>query len=197
MMCCHPGLGQLWRCPVEWCAVWKGSVRECRDHFNDKHSGSATLDFEEVSKSFPAWTVTREFWEQALKPDISGIAVDVRLFHESGRRLVHRYRVYRDPLPHPAREGRITKLLSFFNRAMVIAQLTHLRIAIPSSGNPPGEVPSDCFPTTTETSVTKRPRRVTFSPVIQSTAGEMDLPTADQHDTPADSPMTTIIEEKE
>ena len=106
--------------------------------------------------------------------------------------------MYRDPLPHPAlREGRITKLLSFVNRAMVIAQLTHLRIAIPSSGNPPGEVPSDCFPTTTETSVTKKPRRVTFSPVIQSTAGEMYLPTADQDDTPTDRPMTTIIEEKE
>ena len=181
-------LGQLWRYPVEWCAVWKGSVRECRDHFNDKHSGSATLDFEEESKSFPSWTVTREFWEQALKPEISGIAVDVRLFHESGRRLVHRYWVYRDPLPHPAlREGRITKLLSFVNRAMVIAQLTHLRIVIPSSGNPPGEVPSDCFPKMTEPSVTK----------IQSTTGEMDLQTADQDDTPADSPMTTILEEKE
>ena len=158
MMCCLLGLGQLWRCPVEWCVVWKGSVRECRDHFNDKHSRSATFDFEKVSKSFPAWTVTREFWEQALKPEISGIAVDVRLFPESGRRLVHRYRVYQDPLPHPAlREGRITKLLSFVNRAMVIAQLTHLRIAIPSSGNPPGKVPSECFPTTTETSVTKKP----------------------------------------
>ena len=84
MICCHLGLGQLWHCPVEWCAVWKGSVRECRDHFNDKHSGSATLDFEKVSRSFPAWTVTREFWEQALKPEISGIAVDVRLFHDSG-----------------------------------------------------------------------------------------------------------------
>ena len=170
--------------PVEWCAVWKGSVRECRDHFNDKHSGSATLDLK-VLKSFPAWTVTREFWVQALKPEISGIAVDIRLFHESGRRLVHKYRVYRDPIPHPAlREGRITKLLSFVYRAMVIAQLTHLRIAIPSSGNPPGEVPSDCFPTTTETSSTKKPRRVTFSPVIQSTAGAMDLLTADEEDTP-------------
>ena len=145
-----------------------------------------------------AWTVTREFWEQALKPEISGIAVDVRLFHESGRRLVHRYRVYRDPLPHPAlREGRITKLLSFVNRVMVIAQLTHLRIAFPSSGNPPGEVPSECFPKTTETSVTKKPRRVTFSSVIQSTAGEMDLPTTDLQDTPTDRQMTTIIEEKE
>ena len=117
MMCCHLGLGQLWRCPVEWCAVWKGSVRECRDHVNDKHSGSATLDFENVSRSFPAWTVTRKFWEQALKPEISGIAVDVRLFHESGRRLVHKYRVHQDPIPHPAlREGKIAKLLSFVRK---------------------------------------------------------------------------------
>ena len=178
--------------------MWKGSVRECRDHFNDKHSGSATLDFEEVSKSFPAWTVTHEFWVQALKPEISGIAVDIRLFHESGRRLVHKYQVYRDPIPHPAlREGRITKLLLFVNRAMVIAQLTHLRIAIPSSGNPPGEVPSDCFPTTTEMSSMNKPRRVTFSPVIQSTAGAMDLPTADEEETPTDRPMTSIIEEKQ
>ena len=90
MMCHHLDLGQLWRCPVEWCAVWKGSVRECRDHFNDKHCGSETLDFDRVSKSFPAWTVTRDFWERALKPDISGIAVDIRLFHESGRRLIHK-----------------------------------------------------------------------------------------------------------
>ena len=149
MMCHHLGLGQLWRCPVEWCAVWKGSVRECRDHFNEKHSGSETLDFDKVSKSFPAWNVTRDFWERALKPEISGIAVDIQLFHESGRRLVHKYRVYRDPLPHPAlREGRITKLISLVNRAMAIAQLTQLRIAIPLSGNRPGEVPIDCFPKT-------------------------------------------------
>ena len=50
MMCHHLDLGQLWRCPVEWCAVWKGSVRECRDHFNEKHCGSETLDFDKVSK---------------------------------------------------------------------------------------------------------------------------------------------------
>ena len=52
--------------------------------------------------------------------------------------IVQKYRVYQEPVPHPAlREGKITKLLSFVNRAMVIAQLT------------PGEVPSDCFPKTT------------------------------------------------
>ena len=156
MMCYHLDLGQLWRCPVEWCAVWKGSVRECRDHFNDKHSGSETLDFDRVSKSFPAWTVTRDFWER------------------------------QDPLPHPAlRKGRITRLLSFVNRAMVIGQLTHLRIAIPSSGNPPGEVPSDCFPRMDETGMTKTPKRVTFAPVLHT--GEIDPPTMDQDETLTES----------
>ena len=80
---------------------------------------------------------------------------------------------------------------------MVIAQLTHLRIAIPSSGTPPGEVPSDCFPKTTAPAVTKRPRRVTFSPEIQSTMEEIDLLITDQDEAPADSPMITIIEENE
>ena len=33
----HLELGQLCRCPVEWCAVRKGSVRDCLGHLNDKH----------------------------------------------------------------------------------------------------------------------------------------------------------------
>ena len=156
MMCHHLDLGQLWRCPVEWCAMWKGSVRECRDHFNEKHSGSETIDFDKVSKAFPAWTVTRDFWKQALQPEISGIAVDIMLFRESGQRLVHKYRVYRDPLPHPAlREGKISRLISLANRARAIAQLTQLRIAIPASGNAPGEVPMDCFPMTKDVDTRK------------------------------------------
>ena len=146
MMCHHLALGQLWRCPVEWCAVWKGSVRECRDHFSDKHRDSETVNFDKVSKIMPSWTVPRDFWAKALRPEISGIAVDVMLFHESGRKLVHKYRVYRDPLPHPAlREGRISKLISLANRAMVIARLTQLRMAIPASGHAPGEVPWTVF----------------------------------------------------
>ena len=149
-----------------------------------------------MSKSFPAWTVTRDFWEQALKPEISGIAVDIRLFHESGKRLIHKYRVYQDPLPHPAlRGGRITRLLSFVNQAMVITQLTHLRIAIPSSGNPPGEVPSDCFPKMAEPGVTKTPKWVTFASMIQTTTGEMDAPMRDQEETLTDNPMITMREE--
>ena len=187
MMCCHLDLGQLWRCPVEWCAVWNGSVRERREHFNDKHSGSATLDFENVSRSFPPWTVPRDLWEWALRPEVSGIAVDARLFHEAGRRLVHKYSVYKDPLPHPAlREGVVAKLLSLVSRAMAIARLTHLRISVPSSGASPGKVPNDCFPGTDIPAVTTTSKRVTFAPLIQTTMEVTDPQMTDIDSPPAE-----------
>ena len=37
----------------------------------------------------------------------------------------------------------IPRLLSCVSRAMAIAQLTHLRISVPVSGAPPGQVPAD------------------------------------------------------
>ena len=45
MLNCHLELAQLWHCPVEWCAVWKGSVRACLEHLTEKHGG--TTFFEE------------------------------------------------------------------------------------------------------------------------------------------------------
>ena len=192
MMCDHLDLGQLWRCPVEWCAVWKGSARECCDHFNEKHSGSETIDFDKVSKAFPAWTVTREFWKQAHKPEISGIAVDVSLFRESRRRLVHKYRVYRDPLPHPAlREGRISRLISMTNRAMAVAQLTQLRIAIPASGIAPGEIPLACFPRTKDMDTHKVAKRVSFATVDQKSSVPVSLATAEMEETLSVNAMGT------
>ena len=193
MMCCHLGLGQLWRCPIEWCAVWKGSVRECREHFNDTHSGSTTLDCENVSRSFPPWTVTRDLWERALQPEVSGIAVDARLFHEAGRRLVHKYRVYKDPLPHLAlRGGVVVKSLSFVSRAIAIARLTHLRISVPSSGASPGKVPNDCFPETDIPAVTTTSKRVTFAPLIQTTMEVTDPQMTDIDSPPADECTVTM-----
>ena len=192
MMCHHLDLGQLWRCPVEWCAVWKGSVRECRDHFNEKHSGSETIDFDRVSKAFPAWTVTREFWKRALQPEISGIAVDVSLFHESRRRLVHKYRVYRDPLPHPAlREGKISRLISMANRAMAVAQLTQLRLAIPASGNSPGEIPLACFPRTKDMDIHKVAKRVSFATEEQELSVPVILTIAEMEETPSANEIVT------
>ena len=77
MMNVHLELGQLWRSPVEWCTVWKGSVSE-------KHGGSQYVAMNNLGKFFPLWTVPRDFWQTALRSDVSGVAVDVRLFHESG-----------------------------------------------------------------------------------------------------------------
>ena len=145
----HLEMAQLWRCPVEWCAVWKGSVRACQEHLSEKHGGSSLFDLKNVAKFFPpppSWTVSCHVWQTALQPDVSGVSVDARFFYEAGCRLVHRYRVYKDPFPHPAlRDGVIPRLLSCVGRAMAITRLTHLRISIPASGASSGQVPTDCF----------------------------------------------------
>ena len=149
MIAFHLELAQLWRCPVEWCAVWKGSLCACLEYLTEKHGGSTSIAMKNVAKFFPPWTVTRSVWLHALRPEVSGIALDALLFNEAGCRLVHRNRIYRDLFPHQAlRDGVVSRLLSCVCRAMamVIAQLPHLRILILSSGAPPGQVPAECFP---------------------------------------------------
>ena len=76
MIAFHLELAQLWCCPVEWCAVCKGSVREWLEHLAEKHGGSTFVAMENVEKFFLLWTVTRSVWLHALRPDVSGIAVD-------------------------------------------------------------------------------------------------------------------------
>ena len=71
----------------------------------------------------------------------------MKLFHEAGCRLVHRYQIYNEPLPHPPLwVGVLRQLIRFVNRAMTIAWLTHLHITIPSSGSTSEPVPPECFP---------------------------------------------------
>ena len=57
----------------------------------------------------------------------------------------------------------LPRLLSFVGRAMAIAQLTQLRISIPASGVPPGQVPEECFPHGTSSQGLTDPRRVSFA----------------------------------
>ena len=52
MLNVHLELAQLWRCPVEWCAVWKGSVRACLEHLSEKHGGSSLYALKNVAR-FP------------------------------------------------------------------------------------------------------------------------------------------------
>ena len=46
---------------------------------------------------------------------------------------------------------------------MAMARLTHLRISIPSSGAPPGQVPMECFPEATAPVSQSHRRRVSFA----------------------------------
>ena len=37
----HLDLAQLWRCPVGWCPVWKGTSQDCIDHMRRAHNTQA------------------------------------------------------------------------------------------------------------------------------------------------------------
>ena len=75
---------------------------------------------------------------------------------------------------------------------MAIAQLTQLRIAIPLSGNPPGEVPTDCFPMTDELDKVRMTKRVSFTPGDQTPTVQVDPEIADQEETSTEE-MTGML----
>ena len=52
--------------------------------------------------------------------------------------------------------------------------MSTVHIAIPSLGNPPGEVPNDCFPRVDDHVIMKKPRQVSFAPLCQTSTGETD-----------------------
>ena len=64
----HLEMAQLWRCPVERCAVWKGLVRACQEHLSEKHRGSSLFDLNNVAKFFPPWTVSLQSGKRLFGP---------------------------------------------------------------------------------------------------------------------------------
>ena len=83
----HLDLAQLWRCPVGWCPVWKGTSQDCIDHMRRAHNTSTSVKAGNLARWFPPWTVTREQWHSMSRPSVSGIAIDT--FSES--RILRRY----------------------------------------------------------------------------------------------------------
>ena len=67
----HMELAQLWRCPVSWCTIWKGTAQDCVDHMRRVH------DIPPINLGcwFPPLTVIREQWSSMTQPTVSGIAV--------------------------------------------------------------------------------------------------------------------------
>ena len=77
---------------------------------------------------------------------------------------MHKYHIYRDPIPHPVlREGVVRKLIDFVCRTMAIAQLTHLHLTIPASGSVVEPVPEECYPAVPLPRVPVSSRRVSFT----------------------------------
>ena len=76
----HIELAQLWRCPVTWCTVWKGTAQDCVDHLRRTHEISHAVKAANLARYFPPWTVTREQQTNMTRPAISGVAIDLLLF---------------------------------------------------------------------------------------------------------------------
>ena len=60
----HMELAQLWRCPVTWCTVWKGTSQECFDHMRRAYDIPPLVKVANLTRWFPPWTVTRELLVQ-------------------------------------------------------------------------------------------------------------------------------------
>ena len=99
---CHLDLAQLWRCPVSWCTVWKGTPQDCMEHIRGAHDVPGEIKSASLEKYLPPWTVTRQVWTDSLTPRHSGISTYVLLFSDIGLSLVHHYRVHKRGLPHIA-----------------------------------------------------------------------------------------------
>ena len=100
--CCHLDLAQLWRCPVSWCTVWKGTPQDLIDHVRGAHKVPEEVQHIRLEMLFPPWMVTRQVYTDSLTSRHSGISNDVLLFSDIGLSLVHHYRVHKRGLPHVA-----------------------------------------------------------------------------------------------
>ena len=99
---CHLDLAQLWRCPVSWCTIWKGTSQDLMDHVRGAHKVPEEVQHIRLETLFPPWTVTRQVYTDSLMSRHSGISNDVLLFSDIGLSLVHHNQVHKRGLPHVA-----------------------------------------------------------------------------------------------
>ena len=73
----HLDLAQLWRCPVSWCTVWKGTPQDCMAHIRGAHDVPWEIKSASLEQYLPPWTVTRQVCSDSLTAQHSGISTDV------------------------------------------------------------------------------------------------------------------------
>ena len=118
----HLDLGQLWRCPVSWCTVWKGTPQDCMDHVRGAHDVPWDIKSASLEKFSPPCTVKRQIWTNALKPCHSGVSTDVLLFSDINLSLAHHYRVKRGLPPLAFRRDYLACLRVLVSQATALAQ---------------------------------------------------------------------------
>ena len=164
----HMELAQLWRCPVMWCTVWKGTAQDCIDHMRRTHRVPLSVKVANLARFFPPWTVTREQWAAMTMPSISGVAIDTLLFSRVGSPLCHRYRIISRTGSHAAFRGTYMRQFHAFLEESDSAvmrrlhrQLTQeLAARISLSMDSPASVPSRSAVGHRTVSRTRRPRRL-------------------------------------
>ena len=126
----HLDLGQLWRCPVSWCTVWKGTPQDCMDHVRG-HTMCRRISSRLVWRSFSGHGLSgARFGRMPSNP----VSVDVLLFSDINLSLVHHYRVLKRGLPHIAfRKDYLTCLRVLVLQEKVMAQCDMASPVPPSS----------------------------------------------------------------
>ena len=148
----HLDLVQLWRCPVSWCTMWRGTAQDCMDHLRGAHDVPWISKTANIERCIPPWTVSREMWTESLRAEHSGISTDIMLFSDLGLSLTHHYRVHRCGIPYVAFRGDYILRL----RALLPAPLNSHQETVP-----PSEVGPDVTPRSTRRSHRQiRPVRV-------------------------------------
>ena len=106
----------------------EGTAQDCIDHMRRTHKVSLSVKAANLSKFFPAWTVTREQWADMLMPSISGVAIDMLLFSHIGSPLRHHYRLISRTRSHTSFRGTYLRRLRAFldeSDSAVVRRLYH------------------------------------------------------------------------
>ena len=77
----HMELAQLlWRFPVMWCTMWKGTAQDCIDHMRRIHKVPLSVKAANLARFFSPWTVTREQWAD-IRPRFARLTDGPRQIH--------------------------------------------------------------------------------------------------------------------
>ena len=90
-------------------------------------------------------------------------------------------------MPHVSLWGKVIRdIIAFVNRAMAVAQLTHLYLSVPSSGMTTETVPPECFPVDP---LPRKPRRVSFASDVEVMVSPSTLPSPGVEPDSPDRPL--------